>query len=48
MKRWRRLAYLTRYGKQPLDQLMKLSLTDLALYEKAISDIIAQEQAPRK
>lgn len=44
---WRQLAYAARYGKQPLSDLMALSMRDLGEFGDALSSIVEDEQKPR-
>lgn len=46
--RWRQIAYLARYGHQPVDVLLGLSLRDLNSFQEAISEIVERENGPGK
>lgn len=45
---WGTLAYCARYGKQPLDVLHGMTLSELATFSRAVSDIVREENAPPK
>jgi len=47
MNRWRRMAYLARYAKQQISELKKLTLVELALFERAIGEIVKAENPKR-
>lgn len=40
---WRRVAYVCRYAHQPLDLVLQLGARQLGLLQKAVSDIVREE-----
>lgn len=40
---WLSLAYCARYGHQPLSELFRLTLTELAEFHSAVSTIVEME-----
>jgi len=42
------VAYAARYGHQPVSEIMGMSLRSLTNFQRAISDLVKEEQTPRK
>lgn len=45
---WRLFAYLGRYGHQPVSVTRHMPLRELRVLSTAISEIVEEENAPRK
>jgi hypothetical protein len=45
---WEVFAYAARYGKQPLSEVMSMTLADLNRFIGAVSKIVTEENAPRE
>lgn len=40
---WGQVAYLARYGRQPLGEILNMTATDAARMQRALSSIVEQE-----
>jgi len=40
---WKRLAFVTRYGHQPLNDVMNMPTSDLQDYTEALGELIGEE-----
>ena len=43
---WKMLAYVGRYGHQPVDVSMRLPVRQLRMLADALNDIVAEENGP--
>ena len=41
---WEHLAFLAYHGRQPLSELMRLTLTDLHHYTRALNEVLRRQQ----
>jgi hypothetical protein len=45
---WRLLAYVGRYGHQPLDTMRRMTMRELRLMSSQLAAIVEEENAPPK
>ena len=43
---WKALAYAGRYGHQPLDGALRMTLRELDAFNEAVSNIVEEENKP--
>jgi hypothetical protein len=44
---WQEVAYVARYGHQPLEQILRLSRRELRQFKEALNSIVERENKPK-